>query len=841
MASSIQILRSTIAQERPFPSSLLQGQPAINLNASEPGLFFSAADGSLIKIGPAAITSDGNPPNYLGVGQSGNCVGELWLDASTTPAVLKVFNGISWLQSGQTNAVTDVISANSAITVNRVGNTVSIGGVTNAVTEIVAGTNVTVSRDGNSVTINSTGGGGGGGSINFLRWIKTAVGGETTLSGVSNGVDLAYTPGLEEVFINGVLLTRSVDYTATNGTSITGLAPLTAGDVVTVVAITPIDIVQLPGQATMLRWSVQASAGQTVLSGSDGSGQTLAYTPGLEQVFVNGVFMKRGTDYTATNGTSVTLSVATQAGDEATVLGWSPFDLLAGIDGATIIDGTITGGKLAIGAVTGNKIAAATITGANLSAGSVGNTNIVDGSVTGAKIAAATITNANLSTGSVSSANIVDGTIVDADVNASAAIGSTKLSFTAQGSGATARTVSSKLRDVISIKDFGAVGDGVTDDTAAFNAVEALSGSSPIFMPAGRYLTTKGFYDLLNKKYEGPGQARLSGYYQAPERSFITTPQPIPSTDRTQLFNDGFPKAHRASYMFVGSGANPSPLPNTYQNFVEWSQDIIVHDFSAGFNTDPNDHQLGRSGAFTQTMRLYHGGQGDLVARNFYGEVYSSLPGATHWLANPALIVEGGNLGVTAPAGAGCYLNHSEYIFSDGGQPVACIDRVRNYLRTNSGNALNQVWIHDRPQSNGSQPIDAFYTPAGTGRRGFDVTPADFGADKAAICLKSGDRIYFDSSSTPDPLGAKWFATSLGTTYANFGSGALSFTVGGNQTLAISSTKVEVNSTTGGFVLPRMTTAQRDVIAAPQDGTLIYNTTTDKVQARAAGVWVDLH
>jgi hypothetical protein len=68
MASSIQLLRSNNPNERPFPGNLLDGQPAINTNAEEPGLFFKATDGSIVKIGPAAITSDGNPPNTGGTG-----------------------------------------------------------------------------------------------------------------------------------------------------------------------------------------------------------------------------------------------------------------------------------------------------------------------------------------------------------------------------------------------------------------------------------------------------------------------------------------------------------------------------------------------------------------------------------------------------------------------------------------------------------------------------------------------------------------------------------------------------------------------------------------------------
>jgi len=63
-----------------------------------------------------------------------------------------------------------------------------------------------------------------------------ASGGETTISGAdANGAVLAYTAGLEQVVLNGAVLVRGHDYTATNGTSITGLSPaLVASDVLEV-------------------------------------------------------------------------------------------------------------------------------------------------------------------------------------------------------------------------------------------------------------------------------------------------------------------------------------------------------------------------------------------------------------------------------------------------------------------------------------------------------------------------------------------------------------------------------------------------------------------------------
>jgi hypothetical protein len=51
------------------------------------------------------------------------------------------------------------------------------------------------------------------------------------------------------------------------------------------------------------------------------------------------------------------------------------------------------------------------------------------------------------------------------------------------------------------------------------------------------------------------------------------------------------------------------------------------------------------------------------------------------------------------------------------------------------------------------------------------------------------------------------------------------------------SASLEIVSTTQGLALPAMTGAQRDAIAAPKAGLLIYNTTTGKVNVRVAAAW----
>ena len=55
--------------------------------------------------------------------------------------------------------------------------------------------------------------------------------------------------------------------------------------------------------------------------------------------------------------------------------------------------------------------------------------------------------------------------------------------FIQAGTGAVQRTVESKLQDVVSVKDFGAVGNGVTDDTAAIQA--AITAANKVILPAG--------------------------------------------------------------------------------------------------------------------------------------------------------------------------------------------------------------------------------------------------------------------------------------------------------------------------------------------------------------------
>jgi hypothetical protein len=68
--------------------------------------------------------------------------------------------------------------------------------------------------------------------------------------------------------------------------------------------------------------------------------------------------------------------------------------------------------------------------------------------------------------------------------------GSELVGFLQSGTGATTRTTQAKLRDMVSVRDFGAVGDGAANDSAAIQAaIDYLAGlgGGVLFFPRGRY------------------------------------------------------------------------------------------------------------------------------------------------------------------------------------------------------------------------------------------------------------------------------------------------------------------------------------------------------------------
>jgi hypothetical protein len=109
--------------------------------------------------------------------------------------------------------------------------------------------------------------------------------------------------------------------------------------------------------AAIYRYRFIAAGGETSVSGTDALSQTLAYLPGKEQVYLNGILLVRTTDYTATDGTSITGLAALVVSDILEIITFTAFSLATAIEN-TIIDakgdlivGTAadTVGRLAVG------------------------------------------------------------------------------------------------------------------------------------------------------------------------------------------------------------------------------------------------------------------------------------------------------------------------------------------------------------------------------------------------------------------------------------------------------------------------------------------------------------
>lgn len=94
------------------------------------------------------------------------------------------------------------------------------------------------------------------------------------------------------------------------------------------------------------------------------------------------------------------------------------------------------------------------------------------------------------------------------DTTLVASTGSSSVGYIQAGTGAVARTVQARLRDAVSVKDFGAVGDGVTFDTAAIKAAcdYAIANDKSVYVPAGVYLCT---YNVLTFNFTASPSKRF--------------------------------------------------------------------------------------------------------------------------------------------------------------------------------------------------------------------------------------------------------------------------------------------------------------------------------------------
>lgn len=102
--------------------------------------------------------------------------------------------------------------------------------------------------------------------------------------------------------------------------------------------------------------------------------------------------------------------------------------------------------------------------------------------------------------------------------------------FTANGTGAETRTSTDKFGDMISVKDFGATGDGLTDDTLAIQ--QALAAHNAVYVPPGTYLVTAPITVGSDQSLYGAGMASV---IKANSNSFVVIELPARRAIVSQL------------------------------------------------------------------------------------------------------------------------------------------------------------------------------------------------------------------------------------------------------------------------------------------------------------------
>lgn len=113
--------------------------------------------------------------------------------------------------------------------------------------------------------------------------------------------------------------------------------------------------------------------------------------------------------------------------------------------------------------------------------------------------------------------------------------------------------------------------------------------------------------------------------------------------------------------------------------------------------------------------------------------------------------------------------------------------------------------------------------------------------NKGSLVIRGGSLTVEENltvTGTQTFTGAPTFAGAVTcqSTLAVTGATTLTGTVGVGGAAAASAL-LTVTSTTKGFLPPRMTAAQRDAIASPAAGLVVYNTDTNKLNVRVAAAW----
>ena len=161
-------------------------------------------------------------------------------------------------------------------------------------------------------------------TVRFTTYQFVSTNNQTVFTGVDSiGQTLSYNVNAILVTLNGATLKQTEDYIANNGTSITLTSGTDANDNLGIVSFEAFNVT--PNQNTITTYYYTANNNQTSFGGADIFGQTLSYEKNNLLVYLNGLRLFNGSDYTAANGTYITLMAGPAANDEVVITAFSSF------------------------------------------------------------------------------------------------------------------------------------------------------------------------------------------------------------------------------------------------------------------------------------------------------------------------------------------------------------------------------------------------------------------------------------------------------------------------------------------------------------------------------------